>query len=205
MSRLYPILAVLWASLFALFLAVWSEWLKGPHALETVQKILSSNLRWLGAALLVFTVATLLSYFKSKDQESRPKEAGGDSVGVRDSHAGGDIAGRDVAGRDLAGRDVVGRDAAGHDIVGRDVVGRDVAGRDIINQYVIGVEQTIPRATGNASVPTSFGRLALTSSAALTKSKSWLPQSSGAASPSRDCAERAESARPNSRTSSLRF
>ena len=45
MGRLYQILAVLWASLFALFLAVWSEWLKGPHALETVQKILSSNLR----------------------------------------------------------------------------------------------------------------------------------------------------------------
>src|SRR5229473_6964719 len=73
MSRLYPILAVLWASLFALFLAVWSEWLKGPHALETVQKILSSNLRWLGAALVVFTVATLWSYFKSKDEESRQK------------------------------------------------------------------------------------------------------------------------------------
>ncbi len=64
-GRLYPILAVLWASLFALFLAVWSEWLKGPHALETVQKILSSNLRWLGAALVVFAVATLWSYFKS--------------------------------------------------------------------------------------------------------------------------------------------
>src|SRR6266852_117168 len=126
--------------------------------LETVQKILSSNLRWLGAALVAFAVATLWSYFKSKDEESRPKEAVGDSVGVRDSQAGGDIAGRDVAGRDiagrdLAGRDVVGRDAAGHDIVGRDVVGRDVAGRDIINQYVIGAEQKSLRATGNASVP----------------------------------------------------
>jgi len=32
-------------------------------------------------------------------------------------------------------------------------VGRDVAGRDIINQYIIGAEQKIPRATGNASVP----------------------------------------------------
>ncbi len=73
MGRLYPILAALWTALFALFLAVWSEWLKGPHALETVQKILSSNLRWLGAALVVFTVATLWSYFKSKDEESRQK------------------------------------------------------------------------------------------------------------------------------------
>src|SRR5713226_3289617 len=121
MGRLYPILAALWTALFALFLAVWSEWLKGPHALETVQKILSSNLWWLGAALVVFAVATLWSYFKSKHEESRPKEAGVDSVGVRDSQAGGDIAGRDVAARDiaqrdLAGRDVVGRDAAGHDI-----------------------------------------------------------------------------------------
>jgi hypothetical protein len=63
MGRLYPILAALWASLFALFLAVWSEWLKGPHAVESVQKVLSSNLRWLGAALVVFAVATLWSYF----------------------------------------------------------------------------------------------------------------------------------------------
>src|SRR5713226_419052 len=73
MGRLYPILAALWASLFAVFLAVWSEWLKGPHGLETVQRILSSNLKWLGAALVVFAVTTLWSYFKSKDEESRQK------------------------------------------------------------------------------------------------------------------------------------
>ncbi len=73
MGRLYPILAALWAALFALFLAVWGEWVKRPHALETLQKVLSSNLRWLGAALVVFAVATLWSYFKSKDEESRQK------------------------------------------------------------------------------------------------------------------------------------